>query len=465
MSSLLRHTPEGFRKEYLSKCSQRFEQKGGSTTTHTNLGLFEEVDYQPVTTQVFPPSFYERYNGNKHNEILAKLAGEGKIDELHKEMVKLGVVYYASYLKKYAGHRSTLLCLNWAFTASNTNYQAAHGASGTPPTEDAFFAALPGPGALSGILQDILNGNTYKTSPATITQTEVYALSLAVTTDLGKLALLAYMEWPSMANDATKYETDATLLDIDEIFKDSDLALIAAANAAAAAAAAAATPPGDAARDAAAVRAAIIAGMTSRMRTDTVALVLGWFAGPNNLNDKVLTNALAPPSFGSHYIQAAINALPYDEFFKVGKYDAMKNLLNEHRQKYMTTPSTPTGTYLPVPVFINVGHTGGGKEDPFFFFSSNAMDIMKGVKLYLAGKKKQAFSPESEKQIMSAISNVGKHEKEYFAKIQEVNSQRYGSKYSMEEKQAMVDTIGKTLTLKINRLKDLINSVVTQAIA
>ena len=66
---------------------------------------------------------------------------------------------------------------------------------------------------------------------------------------------------------------------------------------------------------------------------------------------------------------------------------------------------------------------------------------------------------------MSAISNVGKHEKEYFAKIQEVNSQRFGSKYSMEEKQAMVDTIGKALTLKINRLKDLINSVVTQAIA
>jgi hypothetical protein len=425
MSSLLRHTPEGFRKEYLSKCSQRFEQKGGSTTTHTNLGLFEKVDYQPVA-QVFPPSFYEKYNANKHDEILAKLAGEGKIVELYKAMVKLGVVYYASYLKKYARNPSTLLCLNWVFTASDTDYQTAHGASGAPPTEDDFFAALPAPLTIADILQDILNGNTYKTSPRTINEDDVNILSGLVTTDLGKLAFLAYMEWPSMANDDTKYETDPSL-NIDVIFKVSDA--------------------------------------TAATKSDVKDRVLGWFTGPNNLNDKVLTNALAPPSFRSHYIQAAINALPYDEFFKVGKYDAMKNLLNEHRQKYMTTPSTPTGTYLPVPVFINVGHTGGGNEDPFFFFSSNAMDIMKGVKLYLAGKKKQAFSPESEKQIMSAISNVGKHEKEYFAKIQEVNSQRYGSKYSMEEKQAMVDTIGKTLTLKINRLKDLINSVVTQAIA
>ena len=438
MSSLLRHTPEGFRREYLSKCSQRFEQKGGSTTTYTNWGLYESVDYQPVGNQEFPPSFYEQYNANKHDEVLAKLAGKGKIDELLNAMVKLGVVYYGPYLKNYAGNSSVRACLFWNLAANDNLYQVAHrdaiaaaAADGVAYTEDYFVNNLPGPnGGFTDILDEILKGETYKNSPVGITQDEVNTLAIALMTDIGKLVFLAYMEWPKMANDTTKYETDATLIDQTKLFKARDLTLDA------------------------------------RVRNNIVTRVLGWFAAPNNLNNKRFINPLAPQSSTSEYFQAAINALPYDEFFKVGKYDAMKNLLNEHRQKYMTTPSTPTGTYLPVPVFVNLGNQpGGGKEDPFFFFSSNATDIMKGVKLYLAGKKKQAFSPESEKQIMSAISNVAKHEKEYFAKIQEVNSQRYGSKYSMEEKQAMVDTIGKTLTLKINRLKDLINSVVTQAIA
>jgi hypothetical protein len=364
---------------------------------------------------------------------LAKLAGEGKIDELFEAMVKMGAVYYGPYLKENAENPSATNCMWWICTGSNTTYQRIHAAAITtataatrPVTEADFVFPVPLL-RYEPILKDISKGNTYKNSPVGITETDVNRLSTSINNDLGKIAFLAYMEWPSMANDATKYETDETLIDIDEIFKVLDV--------------------------------------TETTKSDVKNRVLGWFAAPNNLNDKVLTNALAPQSFPSEYVQAAINALPYDEFFKVGKYDAMKNLLNEHRQKYMTTPSTPTGTYLPVPVFVNLNQPGGGKEDPFFFFSSNATDIMKGVKLYLAGKKKQAFSPESEKQIMSAISNVAKHEKEYFAKIQEVNSQRYGSKYSMEEKQAMVDTIGKTLTLKINRLKDLINSVVTQAIA
>ena len=435
MSSLLRHTPEGFRKEYLSKCSQRFEQKGGAQVNYVGIsegqGLFEKINYTAVV-QKFPANFYEAYNAHEHNGQLMKLAGEGKIEELLFEMVKKGVVYAGPYLKEYPDNPYTLLCLLWILRADSTTYIGIHdGMTTLLNFEDQVVSQLATMGEtdMGGFLTEVGNGHysleeeiMRMMSPSMI---PTAGFVKSIKTDLGKLLILNYVGWPKASDDATKFET-----------KNTPTSII--------------NGPG-----------------ADRQKQGLITSILPWFTGPNDLNKNQFINPSdAPQSLGSKYVQAVMDSLPYNEFFKQGKYDPIGILLKKQLQEYMTTPSTSTGMPFPVPVFVNVGHTGGGKEEnPFLYFSSKATDIMKGVKLYLAGKKKQAFSPESEKQIMSAISNVGKHEKEYFAKIQEVNSQRFGSKYSMEEKQAMVDTIGKTLTLKINRLKDLINSVVTQAIA
>jgi hypothetical protein len=451
MSSLLRHTPEGFRREYLSKCSQRFEQKGGAEVDYAQIsegqGLFEKINYTAVV-QKFSAGFYEAYNAHEHNPLLMKLAGEGKIEELLFEMVKKGVVYAGPYLKEHKSNPYTLLCLLWILRADSTKYASIHNVAGvtdetkfkTQIEQDlgggmtGFITSLTDTASprysLNTLMKEILDGKIHKKDIPTsvLDLSSLSAIKTLIKTDLGKLLFLTYLNWPKASDDGTKFETKNTPTSINSIFN---------------------------------------AGDSTADRGNLVTSVLPWFTGPNDLNDnQFIKPSDAPKSLGSKYVQAVMDSLPYNEFFKQGKYDPIGILLKKQLQEYMTTPSTITGMPFPVPVFVNVGHTGGGKEEnPFLYFSSKATDIMKGVKLYLAGKKKQAFSPESEKQIMSAISNVGKHEKEYFAKIQEVNSQRFGSKYSMEEKQAMVDTIGKTLTLKINRLKDLINSVVTQAIA
>jgi len=191
MSSLLRHTPEGFRKEYLSKCSQRFEQKGGS---YTRLGIYESLDYQPVPVQVFPPSFYERYNANNHDEVLAKLASEKKLDKLNKMMVEMGVVYYGPYLKENAENPSATKCMWWICTGSNTTYQTIHAnatatatTAGRPVRYQDFVFPVP-PDNFTEILKDISKGGTYKNSPGALTEVQVDELSDVIINDLGKLA-------------------------------------------------------------------------------------------------------------------------------------------------------------------------------------------------------------------------------------------------------------------------------------
>jgi hypothetical protein len=280
---------------------------------------------------------------------------------------------------------------------------------------------------LGDSLESLMKGETGTSESA-----QIYRLYLLTNTQIGSHLLMKQMNWPKAA-DGIKYETDAATV---KNHKASMFTVRAGG------------------RD---VRDAVIDNICGH-----------WSFAATNDNEFIAPGKPVRRDFHSDYVKAAMGGFPYDQFYSQGTFNDMKalgQLLKADIQSYMATPSNPNGTYFPPPIILLAPQSGGGPGDAYLPFSSRASDMLKGVKIYLAGTKNQAFSPESEKQIVSAIENVQKHEKEYFNKMNEFSSQKYASKYSKEENQRVMDGMAKNLTIKINRLKDLFNSIVTQALA